>query len=108
MSVYAVHQFSPYEGAVFPYSGGRNESLHMTNGQADVRQAEDQLAQDRSVSALFHNYESGTPLVLLMDDRYPFFPYDIAAKGVMYAVLGIYRVTYVWGRSDVLLRYAFC
>jgi hypothetical protein len=37
------------------------------------------------------------PLILLMDDRYALFPYDIKALGVSYAVLGVYKITGAWG-----------
>lgn len=62
-------------------------------------QASDQQADDKSVRALLDNYWSGRPLVLLMDDKYARFPYDLSSKGVAYAVLGFYSIVYAWGMS---------
>jgi hypothetical protein len=61
--------------------------------------AEDQLAQDKSVRALLRNHMDGRPLVLLADDRYKLFPYNLAASDCTYVVLGFYHVTYAWGIS---------
>jgi hypothetical protein len=43
------------------------------------------------------NYHAGRPLVLLVDDKYVHFPYDLSSKGVTYAVLGFYSIVYAWG-----------
>ena len=67
-------------------------------------QAEDQLAQDKSVSALLATYKNGRPLVLLIDDKYALFPYDLSASGVTYAVLGFYIITHAWGELTSELR----
>ena len=37
--------------------------------------------------------------MLLVDDKYALFPYDLSSKGVAYAVLGFYSIVYAWGRS---------
>ena len=39
------------------------------------------------------------PLALVIDDKYVWFPYDLASKGCTYAVLGFYRIANVWGKS---------
>ena len=52
-----------------------------------------------SVRALLDNYRSGRPLVLMVDDKYALFPYDLASKGVTYTVLGFYSIVYAWGIS---------
>ena len=39
------------------------------------------------------------PLVLLIDDRYALFPYDLATKGYTYVVLGFYHIVHAWGKS---------
>ena len=59
--------------------------------------ADDQLAEDKSVRALLTNYRESRPLVLIIDDKYALFPYDLRAKGVTYAVLGFYTITHAWG-----------
>ena len=65
----------------------------------ETQMAEDQLAQDKSVRALLKNYTANRPLVLLADDRYKLFPYNLAAKGCTYVVLGFYCVTHAWGKT---------
>jgi len=62
--------------------------------------AEDQLAQDKSVRALLRNHIENRPLVLLADDRYKLFPYNLAESGYTYVVLGFYYVTHAWGISS--------
>jgi hypothetical protein len=62
-----------------------------------VQSATDQLAQDKSVRALLSTYQLQRPLVLLVDDRYTLFPYDLSTKDVTYAVLGLYTITHAWG-----------
>jgi hypothetical protein len=68
-----------------------------------VRMADDQLAIDTSVHALLNNHKLNTPLVLLVDDKYALFPYDLAASNVTYAVLGFYRIAHVWSKT-----FSFC
>lgn len=63
--------------------------------------ATDQGIDDRSVQALMTNYTIGLPLVLLIDDRYSKFPYSLASKGVVYAVLGMYTISHAWGRDSL-------
>ena len=60
--------------------------------------ASDQQEDDKSVRALLHNYRTGRPLVLIIDDKYSLFPYDLAAKGIAYAVLGWYQIAHAWGK----------
>lgn len=59
--------------------------------------AADQLAQDKSVRALLRNYTENRPLVLIADDRFKLFPYNLAAKGCAYVVLGFYCIVNAWG-----------
>ena len=66
-------------------------------------QASDQLADDKSVRALLDNYRSGRPLVLMVDDKYARFPFDLLSKSVTYAVLGFYSIAYAWGISFLRL-----
>jgi hypothetical protein len=65
----------------------------------ETQMAEDQLAQDKSVRALLRTYRDNRPLVLLADDRYKLFPYNLAAKGCTYVVLGFYIITHAWGKT---------
>lgn len=66
--------------------------------------ADDQLAQDKSVRALLKTYKLQRPLALLIDDRYTLFPYDLSTKDVVYAVLGLYTITHVWGWSGSAVK----
>lgn len=59
--------------------------------------ASDQQENDKSVRALLHNYRTRRPLVLIIDDKYALFPFDLASKGCTYAVLGWYQIAHVWG-----------
>lgn len=72
-------------------SGGKSEIVH------EHRTANDQMAQDKSVRALLANYKDRRPLVLVIDDRYKLFPYNLANSGYTYVVLGFYVITNVWG-----------
>jgi hypothetical protein len=84
--------------------GGKRERLHTRKDLTDTRLADDQLANDKSVRALINNYEQGKPLVLVVDDKYPKFPFDLAASNVTYAVLGFYKITHTWGTPLVFSR----
>ncbi|KAK7472602.1 hypothetical protein VKT23_000715 [Stygiomarasmius scandens] len=82
---------------IISHGGGKAESLSYTReGQPKLCAAEDQNAQDNSVRALLTNYNRQIPLVLLIDDRYPRFPFDLSKKGIAYTVLGLYIITHVW------------
>jgi hypothetical protein len=84
---------------LYSVRGGRAESIHSSHGQKASLPASDQLAQDKSVRALFNNYHNNRPLVLLMDDKYALFPYDISKNDMTYAVLGVYTIAHAWGKS---------
>ncbi|KAF9501944.1 hypothetical protein BDN71DRAFT_1407155 [Pleurotus eryngii] len=81
---------------IISHGGGKWESQHMTRGQVETHLADDQLAQDKSVRALIANYNSKRPLVLLIDDKYALFPFDLSASGITYAVLGFYFISDYW------------
>lgn len=85
-----------------PYSGGKAGSIHQNKGRPLRVADDDQSAQDKSVRALLGSYHSKTPLVLLIDDKYAFFPYDLASKDVTYAILGVYLITHAWGEYILL------
>ncbi|EKM54554.1 uncharacterized protein PHACADRAFT_185468 [Phanerochaete carnosa HHB-10118-sp] len=75
--------------------GGGKAGQSLAKAPGTVR-ASDQQEDDKSVRALLHNYRIGRPLVLIVDDKYSLFPYDLAAKGVTYAVLGWYQIAHAW------------
>ncbi|RDB24732.1 hypothetical protein Hypma_007651 [Hypsizygus marmoreus] len=85
---------------IISHGGGRAESVHSRQGQSVTQPAEDQLAQDKSVRALLSNYRQSRPLVLLIDDKYALFPYDLGASDVTYAVLGFYTITHAWAEHQ--------
>lgn len=65
--------------------------------------ASDQQEDDKSVNSLLHNYRTRRPLVLIIDDKYALFPFDLASKGCTYAVLGWYQISYAWGMVSRIL-----
>lgn len=75
---------------LIPLSGGKSENVN------EHRTSNDQMARDKSVRALLGNYKDGRPMVLIADDRYKLFPYNLAAKGYTYVVLGWYVIKNVW------------
>ncbi|KAJ7053615.1 hypothetical protein C8F01DRAFT_551631 [Mycena amicta] len=80
-------------------NAGQEAEASAATGQAHkqfVRPASDQTAQDASVRALMKNFETGQPLVLLIDDKYAHFPFDLSARGVYMTILGFYRVIHAW------------
>ena len=80
-------------------SGGKAESMAMQDGKLTVIPAQDQSESDRSVRALLHTYSEKRPIVLLLDDNYRLFPYDLKSQGIVYAVLGLYFIKHAWGTS---------
>ncbi|KAJ7056818.1 hypothetical protein C8F01DRAFT_954243, partial [Mycena amicta] len=50
--------------------------------------ADDQRKTDPSVSSLLHNYRTGKPLVLLVNDNYAHFPCSLKRNDIYIAVLG--------------------
>ncbi|KAL5485244.1 hypothetical protein ACEPAI_7886 [Sanghuangporus weigelae] len=72
-------------------SHGGGKSLGGSEGQRD---------HDASVRALLYNYRVGHPLVLLIDDKYAPFPFDLEKK--MYVVLGLYWIVNAWAEKDVV------
>ena len=80
-------------------SGGKAESIHTQKGVHKAHEAADQLEGDKSVRALLNTHVMQRPLALLVDDKYSLFPFDLAADGYTYVVLGFYRITHAWGES---------
>ncbi|KAJ7217321.1 hypothetical protein GGX14DRAFT_358383 [Mycena pura] len=73
---------------IVSHGGGKAESTYSHNGHTLHKSADDQRAHDMSVRALIENYRTGQPLVLLIDDKYVHFPFDLGSRDVYMAVLG--------------------
>ncbi|KAJ7911217.1 hypothetical protein B0H13DRAFT_2482869, partial [Mycena leptocephala] len=81
---------------IISHGGGKAESCRKQHGQVTNKAADDQREEDLSVRALIENYRQGQPLVLLIDDKYGPFPFDLASQGVYRAVLGFYKIIHMW------------
>ncbi|KAF7335730.1 hypothetical protein MVEN_02228600 [Mycena venus] len=81
---------------IISHGGGKAETARKDRGQVISKAAEDQQAHDLSVRALLENHHHAQPLVLLIDDKYGPFPFDLAGAGVYMAVLGFYRIIHAW------------
>ncbi|KAF9452750.1 hypothetical protein P691DRAFT_756135 [Macrolepiota fuliginosa MF-IS2] len=81
---------------IISHGGGKAQSVHTRQGQHITQEADDQLAQDKSVRSLLENYRSRRPIVLLIDDKYILFPYDLGVMDITYAVLGFYTIVHAW------------
>lgn len=101
---------------IISHGGGRAEALHTKEGRTSTTQASDQHADDLSVRALLLSYEQRHPVVLLIDDKYELFPYDLHATNpdYTYVALGNYLITRVWAErcipknsSESVIRYKF-
>ncbi|KAH8978208.1 hypothetical protein EDB83DRAFT_2243118 [Lactarius deliciosus] len=84
---------------IISHGGGKAKALHSKNRRQEVRGPGDQSEDDPSIRALLDNHKCGRPLVLLADDNYRLFPFDLTANGYTYVVLGLYWITHAWGRS---------
>ena len=65
-------------------------------------EADHQTSKDPSVNALVKNWQTKEPLVLIADDKYEHFPFDLTrghddGKGYAYVVLGYYFIRNYWG-----------
>ncbi|TFK54484.1 hypothetical protein OE88DRAFT_1625305 [Heliocybe sulcata] len=101
---------------IISHGGGRAEAIHSREGKLMAYQAADQQADDKSVRALLSSYEQHRPIVLLIDDKYELFPYDLKASNpdYTYVALGNYLITQVWAERsspkasmDSVIRYKF-
>lgn len=82
---------------IISHGGGKAESiLDYRIGAARFQQAQDQEATDKSVRALLKSYTDKRPLVLLADDKYALFPFDLGASACTYVVLGLYWISHAW------------
>ncbi|KAH9839293.1 uncharacterized protein C8Q71DRAFT_704302 [Rhodofomes roseus] len=85
---------------IVSHGGGKAESIHTQKGVHKSHQASDQLEGDKSVRALLNTHVMQRPLVLLVDDKYGLFPFDLAADGYTYVVLGFYRIAHAWAEEQ--------
>ncbi|KAI0630126.1 hypothetical protein C8Q77DRAFT_243759 [Trametes polyzona] len=85
---------------IISHGGGKAESLHSKHGHSQLHEADDQREEDKSVRALLRTFQMKRPLVLIIDDRYALFPYDLAAKGYTYVVLGFYHIAHAWAERE--------
>ena len=76
--------------------GGKAEGLRTEMRQIKTKAASDQRADDSSVRSLLNNYMHDLPIVLLADDKYALFPYDLRSKNYTYIVLGFYKIVHAW------------
>ncbi|KAF8629412.1 hypothetical protein AX15_003465 [Amanita polypyramis BW_CC] len=81
---------------IISHGGGKAACTLQQKRQSIVTAEDDQLAQDRSVRALLRTYRECRPIVLIIDERYALFPFDLASKEVSYAVLGFYTIAHAW------------
>ena len=66
-------------------------------------EADHQTSKDPSINALVKNWQTKEPLVLIADDKYEHFPFDLTGrhdggKGYAYVVLGYYFIRNYWGQ----------
>ncbi|KAI0036934.1 hypothetical protein K488DRAFT_40180 [Vararia minispora EC-137] len=100
---------------IVSHGGGKSEGLRVNkdSGQMEISRASHQSSDDKSVRALLNTYRRGLPLVLLADDKYALFPYDLCAEGYAYIVLGHYWIAEAWAELEIkkneekLVRYKF-
>jgi hypothetical protein len=77
--------------------------IYCSGGKAASKlvEAEDQSHMDHSVSALLKTHEAKQPIVLIIDDKYAEFPFDLSRsgkEGYSYVVLGYYLIRNWWGK----------
>lgn len=87
--------------SVFHISGGKSKAAD-TYSLDGKRISSDQGESDHGVRSLINCYKSKSRIVLLADDRYKLFPYDLGRH--TYVVLGFYRVIYYWGKVERTAR----
>ncbi|KAF9027015.1 hypothetical protein BDZ89DRAFT_1134444 [Hymenopellis radicata] len=81
---------------IISHGGGKAESVSHAKGHTTRRAANDQEENDHSVSALLNTYRTKEPLVLLIDEGYRHFPFDLKQSNFPYVVLGFYFISHVW------------
>ncbi|EGO00090.1 hypothetical protein SERLA73DRAFT_52598, partial [Serpula lacrymans var. lacrymans S7.3] len=81
---------------IISHGGGKAESVLSREGGPQTQLADDQDSTDKSVRALLNTFASKNPLVLLVDDKYALFPYDLASSRYTYVVLGHFWISHAW------------
>ncbi|KAJ7486547.1 hypothetical protein FB451DRAFT_1362886 [Mycena latifolia] len=69
-------------------------------GSHPAHSCSSQRAEDLSIRALIETHRRDQPLVLLIDDRYGLFPFELASRGVYRAVLGFYNIVNLWAEYE--------
>ncbi|KAJ7486545.1 hypothetical protein FB451DRAFT_771205 [Mycena latifolia] len=85
---------------IISHGGGKAASSRTQGGQTTSKAADDQRAHDLSVRALNETYHRDQPLVLLIDDKYRLFPWDLGSRDVYMAVLGFYKIVHLWAEYE--------
>ncbi|KAI6094269.1 hypothetical protein EDD16DRAFT_1503424, partial [Pisolithus croceorrhizus] len=80
---------------IISHGGGRSEKPLDSLVGHHLQSAQ---RQTPSVHALLRNYVDKWPLVLLADDNYVLFPYDLGTSGYTYVVLGIFWISHAWAK----------
>ncbi|KAJ6461273.1 hypothetical protein C8R47DRAFT_109578 [Mycena vitilis] len=101
LSMYGADRDRFLHGGRFIISHGGGGKPENDAGRIDDRVV-DQKEEKASVQALLNSYTSQTPLVLLVDHKYPSFPLRLAEKGIYLAALGFYTVVSAWAEYHVL------
>ncbi|KAK7676867.1 hypothetical protein QCA50_020203 [Cerrena zonata] len=99
---------------IISHGGGKAESIHKNHGHSEAFVDSDQKADDKSVRALLTTFALQRPLALIIDDKYAWFPYNLASRNCTYAVLGFYRIVNAWAErqysnsaNEYVVRYKF-
>ncbi len=82
--------------------GGKSKAANSQYSPDKTRISSDQGETDQGIRSLINCYKSRNRIVLLADDKYELFPYDL--KQHTYVVLGFYRIVHYWGNVDVSQR----
>ncbi|KAI0730325.1 hypothetical protein C8Q72DRAFT_776282 [Fomitopsis betulina] len=85
---------------IISHGGGKADSIHTEKGVHKAHEAADQLESDKSVRALLNTHNMQRPVALLVDDKYSLFPFNLAADGYTYVVLGFYRIAHAWAEEQ--------
>ncbi|KAF7305098.1 2OG-FeII-Oxy-2 domain-containing protein [Mycena kentingensis (nom. inval.)] len=81
---------------IISHGGGKSEAKGSGRTTKNTLKADSDQILDAKVSALMETYRAKQPLVLVIDDNYAPFPYDLKAQGAYMAVLGFYCIKHAW------------
>ncbi|KAF8556398.1 hypothetical protein OG21DRAFT_1483158 [Imleria badia] len=86
---------------IISHGGGKSESIvDVRWGPKRHQRSQDQQASDHSVRALLKTCKDRRPIVLLADDKYAHFPFDLASANYTYVVLGLYWISHAWAECQ--------